>query len=120
MRAWIGWSVLGIGVIHTAFGFVFFGEVFAPWFRDGIVNSLGEAAPPLRNIAFWFFFTGFVLMILGGMVEYVERRGMPLPVFLPWSLLAMAIVGCVLMPASGFWLLLVPVAGMFVRMRRIA
>lgn len=30
MRAWIGRSVLVIGVMHIVFGFVIFGDVLAP------------------------------------------------------------------------------------------
>lgn len=120
MRVWIGRSLLLIGVIHVVFGIVFFGDAFAPVLREGVFNTVTQAAPPDRGIAFWFFFAGFLTLVVGGLVHHVESLAIAFPGLLPWSLLALAVAGCVLMPVSGFWLLFVPVVGMFLRKRRMS
>jgi hypothetical protein len=119
MRRWIGRGLLLIGVIHTVFGVVFLAgsDLVAPILREGVFNTVGDSAPPLRQIAFWYFFFGFLLMLVGGLVDLVERHDISFPAFLRRSLLAIGIVGCILMPASGFWLVFVPVAGLFLRNR---
>jgi hypothetical protein len=58
--------------------------------------------------------TGFSLMIVGGLIDWIERKGLELPPFLKWSLLALTIIGCCMVPSSGFWLLLIPSIGMYV------
>lgn len=64
-------------------------------------------------MAFWYLLFGFMTLMLGGLIDWTERKGVGTPAFLPWGFLALAVVGCVMMPASGFWLLSVPTAGLF-------
>lgn len=118
MRRWVGRALVLTGVVHCAAGFVIFGDVLLPILREGVFNTLRPETYVARGGAFWFFFTGFLVLIFGGLVDEVERRRIEFPAFLPWSLLAFSIAGCVMMPASGFWLLLVPVVGMFAQRRR--
>ncbi len=70
---------------------------------------------PERLAAFWFFFTGFTLIIIGGLINWAERRQLELPPFLKWSFLSLTLIGCFVMPASGFWLMLVPAVGLLLR-----
>lgn len=113
MRAWIGRSLVAIGVVHTLVGLAFFGDVAGPILRDGVFNTVGPHTSPDRGIAFWYFMNGFLVLIVGGLLHHLERAGVGAPRFLAWSLLGLAVVGCVMIPASGFWLLFIPIAGLF-------
>lgn len=92
MKSWVGRSILVIGMLHTLVGVV--------------------------EAAFWFLFTGFALLIIGGLVVWIERNNMYTPAFLSWSFLSIAAVGAFMMPVSGFWLLFIPTIGLFRRPRQ--
>ena len=120
MRVWIGWSILLVAAIHTAFGIVFLGGAFALVIRAGVFDTVRLTGASEAGTAFWFFVSGFLAFILGGVVHHLERLGIALPRFLPWSLLALTVFGCVIMSVSAWWLLFAPVAGMFARTRSSA
>lgn len=56
----------------------------------------------------WFLYTGVGFALVGLLVSHLERRAVPLPRWIGLVLVAWAIVGIVITPVSGFWLLLVP------------
>jgi hypothetical protein len=116
MKAWIGKSLLVIGALHSIFGFVVFRGVLGDLVREGLFNTVNIQAD--RNAAFWFLFGGFTLMIIGGLVDWAERKKIALPPFLTWSFLVLTAAGCVIMPRSGFWMLFVPIAGLLYRARK--
>jgi hypothetical protein len=118
MRGWIGWSILLVAVIHTVSGIVFLSSAFANVVRDGVFDTVRLTTVSASSVAFWFFVSGFLAFIVGGLVHHIERLGAAFPRFLPWALLLLTLFGCALMPVSAWWLLLVPSAGMFVRARR--
>lgn len=120
MRLWIGRSILFVAAIHLVFGVIFFGDAFVSLLRTGVLDSVTIMSRSATATAFWFFIAGLFALMLGGMVAHLERLGSPFPAFLPWSLLAVTLLGCALMPVSAWWLLLAPVAGMFVRARRMS
>ena len=111
MRRWVGKTLVLIGILHSLFGLVFMGPVLKELASDGLVNTVN--GQPEREAVFWFLYTGFALILLGAVVDWIEARHAVVPLFLAWALLASTLVALVVMPASGFWLLLVPVAGMF-------
>jgi len=120
MRAWIGWSILLVAVIHTISGVVFLGGAGALILRGGVFDTVRLAGNPATGNAFWFFVSGFLALIVGGLVYHLERLGLPFPRFLPWALLALTVLGCLIMPVSAWWLLFAPVIGMFARARSFA
>ena len=67
---------------------------------------------PERMWAFWFLYFGFVLLLVGELLVWLAASGHAVPRFVGWALLARTLVGVVVMPASGFWLMLIPVAGL--------
>ena len=113
MRIWIGKCLIIIGIIHSIFGFIVFHSIIADLAREMLFNSVDRQ--PDRNAAFWFLFTGFALIIIGGLIDWAERKYGELPSFLKWSFLAITIVGCFIMPKSGFWLLFIPTIGLLLR-----
>jgi hypothetical protein len=59
-----------------------------------------------REAVFWFLLVGLLLFVLGQLVQWTQEKTGALPDALGWWLLGMSIVGGVMMPASGFWLIL--------------
>ncbi len=57
------------------------------------------------------------MLTCGGLLDRFEHVGVPFPGFLGWALLGLTVVGGVLVPISSLWLLLMPIAGVFIRPR---
>ena len=110
---WPGYALIVIGVIHTIFGVAAFRATLHLLIAAGVWNTInGE---PEREMAFWFLYFGFVLMILGALLVRLAREGPPVPRFVGWALLAITLVGVLVMPASGFRLVLIPVGGLLLK-----
>ena len=108
---WIGRAFMVIGVIHSAVGFWLLRDTVAELIRDGLFNTVN--GQPMREAAFWFLFFGFLVIILGSVLDFSESRGLPLPGFLSWLTLVFMASAVFIMPVSGFWLVLVPLIGLF-------
>lgn len=115
-RPLVGWCLIGIGILHSIIGLV---TGRSP-IKEGIVaGTIGawDTAPDRRAI-YWFLVTGFALILLGGAIATLERRGIALPWALVGGLGTLTLGGIVTMPSSGFWLLLVPLILAVARRRR--
>jgi hypothetical protein len=122
-RVTAGAWVVVIGVVHTAVGLLLgLGLVQDPSVpqangRAPVLEMLGggvvNAVQPdlLRMVLFWFLFFGFVLLMLGSLMRWAERQGMVLPRSVGWQLAVLGLSGGLLIPESGFWLVL-PVAAL--------
>jgi hypothetical protein len=111
-----GKLLFSIGVIHNLLGAAvglgwvgpFDGRnLFAEIFADGVVGAIETS--PARIQLFWFLFFGFMTMALGQLMHRMERAGHTIPRPVAGSVAAIALGGGLLIPASGFWLVL-PVA----------
>jgi hypothetical protein len=109
MKRWVGRSIVAIGLLHTVFGLVGFRNILAMLLREGIFNTVN--GQPDREMAFWFIFFGFLLIVFGALIDWCESKGIKLPLFLGWGLLTITIIGVMLMPVSGFWLVIIPSIG---------
>jgi hypothetical protein len=87
-------------------------NLFAEIARDGFVGAVAQ--DPLRLALFWSACFGLALLLLGSLMRSLELRGQPLPKSFGWQLAALALVGGLSLPASGFWLAL-PVAWRILR-----
>lgn len=117
-RPWIGKSFLIIGILHSIIGLIIFHDSLGGMFRDHLMNTVTLNGDPRRLAAFWFLLTGGTLMIAGGLVGEIECRKSRLPAFLTWSFAAITLIGILIMPLSGFWLLLVPTAGLIAQRKK--
>ena len=104
----VGWSLVLIGIIHNFFGVIAGWRLLADATNAGLIGAWNT--PPSRGLIFWFLVAGFALIAIGLLAAQLERSG----VAIPWSFIVffglLTLTGVVLMPASGFWLLLLPVA----------
>lgn len=103
MKKWIGLLLMGTAVLHTAVGLLVFGGILADIGRAGIWNAIDPHYD--RATAVWFLLFGFILFLLGMLVQWVEQQTGTLPHSLGWGLLLIGVMGVVLMPVSGFWLI---------------
>ncbi len=111
MTRWIGRWIVGVSVLHTLFGFVVFGPVIVSIGKAGLWNTVG--AEPMRAAVAWFMLSGFFMTAIGLAVDAIEHAGQhqslrPVGIVL----LLTTVLGIVLMPASGFWLVLPPIVAM--------
>jgi hypothetical protein len=102
-RRWIGRWILVVGVLHSLLGLGVYIDSVVAVVREGLWNTV--ALVQGRPLAFWFIAAGFLVALVGALTGWIEARMEP-PRFLGWTLLAFAVVGIVMMPVSGFWLLL--------------
>lgn len=105
-RPWKGPWLLAVAAMHTAYAAAAFPTTLTALWRDGLIDSVGR--DPLRGAVAWFVLFGAVLALLGLGVLQLERTRAPVPRALGAGLLALALLGIALMPASGFWLALPP------------
>jgi len=104
MQLWkrSGKFLLITGTLHNLVGILLGWDIVLRIADNGFFNGV-----ELFNGVFWFLMTGVSLMILGKLSNWIiETLNAPLPPFLGWYLLLVASVGIILMPISGFWLLI--------------
>jgi hypothetical protein len=117
MRGTAGKVLLLIGALHEAIGVAagagaiampgsaprnLFGEIAAA----GVVGAI--EGDRVRTVLFWYLFFGLALLMLGWALDRWESRGDVLPASVGWQLVVLALLGGLLVPASGFWLALAP------------
>lgn len=104
--AWKGPWLLAVAAVHTVFACVVFAAPLQEILRRGVFNSIGD--DPMLGAVAWFVLFGVVLALLGWAVYVLERQRALSLRPLGLGVLALALLGIVLMPASGFWLALPP------------
>jgi hypothetical protein len=102
-----------IGALHILGGIWVGRSTLARIFGDGFIgqaDSLLGYRPERteKELVFWFLFWGVLMFFLGQVISWMEKRGMRPPAFIGWELIASSLVAALLMPAVGFWLLLLP------------
>lgn len=105
LTRWSVWLLIATSLIHIASGLIGGATLLADVGRDGVFDAIG--ADDERQAWLWFTLFGWLALVVGLLARSLERRTGAVPAFLGWHLLAMAVLGIVLLPASGFWLVLV-------------
>lgn len=113
-RPWKGRWLLAVALLHTGVAAVLFAPEWRALWQRGVFNAV--AGDVHIGKATWFLLFGAVLALLAWEVTALERS-QPRAALRPMGgwLLALVAVGLVLMPASGFWLVLPPALAMLVR-----
>jgi len=114
---YVGELLMATGVLHTLVGLRAFRAPLAAISRDGVVGAVARA--PERRLAVWFLLFGLSTMQLGGLTRWAHRRTGTLPAFHGRALLGISGLGALLMPRSGFWLVLPQAALALVAARRV-
>ncbi|MEM1181477.1 MAG: DUF6463 family protein [Acidobacteriota bacterium] len=99
----IGDATTIIGLGHTLLGLYRFHGQFLEMAAAGLFAT---GAGELRGWAFWFTFSGLLMMVLGRAMGALERRGLPIPRSLGLWILLSSALGAAVFPVSGFWLLI--------------
>ena len=123
----VGSVVMAIGLLHQVVG-VLFGIGALPAAeniaastplldiaRDGFVGAIEPHTT--RMVFFWFVMTGFSMITTGWLAHTLEQRG-ALPTSFAFAFGAFSLGGALLIPASGFWLGLLPALLAWRRSRR--
>lgn len=112
MRHRIGDMWIGLGVFHLALiGGLGTGEL-ADIVRAGVVDGLGDSmsslggSAPERAAVFWLLYLGVPMVLLGMVARWAQRRLGTLPASFGWATVLGAAIGWVVVPASGFPLML--------------
>lgn len=121
MRRLSGPLLMATGVLDLLYVLVFHSRQLAAIAGDGFFGAVElDPAQFDRETAFWHLTFGTTVLILGGLVHWAQSRTGTLPAFLGWSLLALGLFGAILVPVSGFWLVLAQAVMMLVVARRAA
>ena len=100
-----GLIMLLIGLLHVITGLVAFRPAFVQMLAAGLLGSARE--PMEHQLAFWFTFAGLLIGLIGYLMDWVVRRqNLRLPVAFGYILTGLCVVGIILIPPSGFWLVL--------------
>ncbi|AHH97757.1 DUF6463 family protein [Kutzneria albida] len=102
---WIPSLLTATGVLHLLYGAATLAPVIGDILGAGLVNAVGGHLD--RQAAFWFLVAAPNLSALGELARWAVRRTGTLPARLGGWLLGIGVVGVVLLPVSGFWLVLI-------------
>lgn len=109
MRRLCGPLLMATGVLDLLYVLVFHYRQLSAIAGDGFFNAVDPDVAFStfdRETAFWHVMFGATAVILGGLVHWSQAGAGTLPAFLGWSLLVLGAIGVILMPISGFWVVL--------------
>lgn len=107
MKKYFGYTLIAIALLHQIVGLIVYQAVLLDILNAGLFNTIN---PPYwdRDAAFWFLMFGAVFLFLGILIQWIYEQIAKIPKFMSWGILAIAVIGVSLMPASGFWLVIPP------------
>ena len=104
-RVWIGHWLMFVAFGHTVVAGILFGPALMRVLERGVFNTVGR--DPATQAAVWFLICGAVLALLALTITALERcQQQAVLRKLGAGMLALSVLGIVLMPTSGFWLVL--------------
>ena len=107
MKKWIGKWVMFVALGHTAVGIALFGGVYRELLAKGLYNTISSEK---AGLAVWFALFGAVLFIVGMLISALESNNSGIPKAVGVALLLLTVLGVVMMPVSGFWLMFPAIA----------
>jgi hypothetical protein len=104
---WVPRLLVWIALGHSLLGLVLFREPLAAMLREGLVNTIGASGDSDREAAFWFLVFSAMLLLWGQLVAHASRRPDARALALVgWNMLLVGALGCLVMPVSGFWMVI--------------
>lgn len=91
------------GILHTIVAILINGNIYLEILKNGLINI--NSKDHALGFSFWFFMIGILLIFWGVTLQYyIKKEQRPTPLFLGYAMLVFAIIGCLMIPSSGFWL----------------
>ncbi|WP_141509843.1 DUF6463 family protein [Ramlibacter sp. WS9] len=113
MDRWIGRWLVGVGLIHMPVALIVHRAAWQDIAGAGFFNVVRGHVD--RGQAAWFMIAGLLLLLLGAVIDALEKAQAQLPLGLGIAMLLTACCVLVLMPKSGTWLLLPPAFALIAR-----
>jgi len=99
-----GIFLIATGILHSVVGIVMGKDYLWDIIKKGLFNTVQDDDFAC-GLVFWFLVCGILLIILGHLLHYyIKKEQQPAPNILGYWLLGLGIIGCIIMPVSGFWL----------------
>ena len=111
---WIGKWLIFVALLHTLFALAMFRETLTQILAAGVFDTVGR--DPMRAATVWFLLFGAGVLLFGLVVDSLEKADIPLSATVGVCMLLLALLGVILMPRSGFWLLFPPAVFVLVKM----
>ena len=106
MNRLLGRALMLTGIGHALIGLILVRHPVAAMLREGIANTVRDGQFD-REAAFWFLLFSPICFLLGQLVDHaLERRDRWLCALVGWNLIVMGMVGALVMPVSGFWIVI--------------
>lgn len=116
-KIWIGRWLVATAIVHALVGAVLGGDVLMAIVKQGLFNTVPDT-DPLTGMVVWFMLCAAPLAMMGMAVNTLERaEHFPGALSLGVGTGSLALLGVVLMPVSGFWLVFPPAIGLLLRGR---
>lgn len=113
MKNWIGKSIIFIGIIHTLFCVFLIVPQMGELLDEKLFNTIN--GQPKREAFLWFTFSGFMMMLIGSIINWIENQNIKIPKFIGYSLFAITGFTLFFSPMSGGWLLLIPAIAILIK-----
>lgn len=104
MKRYVGEMLIATGVLHTLVGFVVYWHVLLEIGRNRFFNTVSDFGD--SGAAFWFLMFGVLLMVLGDVGRQHHAATGDYPLRYGLTIAAIGLVGGLMMPTSGFWIVL--------------
>ena len=111
MTRWIGRLLMAGAVAHTVIALVRYQEVVFAIIRAGVFDTV--VGDPVKGAVVWSLLFGGLAFIGGMAIDALEQPTGAIPRRLGWSFIILGVLGAVLIPASGFWVLFPAAIGIF-------
>lgn len=112
LKNWIGKWVIFVALGHSVMASILFGKTYRDMVINGLYNSVNSEK---IGLAVWFFLFGLILFVVGMVISVIEKNGLQISKSIGVALLLPTIIGVVLMPVSGFWLMFPAILAIFYR-----
>lgn len=103
---WIGYWMIVIAALHLAAAFAVYGDSYLSMASDGFWAT---GSTDTTKLAFWFVIASPFMFLVGLLV--LNMQSIPLSAGI--TLTVIAVAGAIVIPASGFWLVIPPALAMF-------
>ncbi len=109
MKNWKAIWIMIVSLLHCYFAISSFPEELSTIAKSGFYNAISNTE---ESLAVWFLLFGAQLFIIGLALFHLKAAELKTPKSLIAALFLITSIGALLMPASGFWLLFVPLLAM--------